>query len=220
MIVECTIQQPTLLQTLQEVPSARVTWEKMDRTANDERLLLFWVETDDFAAFESAMDDDPTVTGPRALTTFSDQRLYQVEQTANGKSRAIYPSIVEAGGIVQQATVTQDGWAFQIAFPDNDALGHFHDACTNYDLGFTLRRKYERSTTTGEGFGLTAKQRDMLACAVESGYYEVPRKTDLKQLASDLGISHQAASERLRRAVGALARNTVLKGGDPIEPIK
>jgi hypothetical protein len=220
MIIECTIQQPTLLRTLQGLLSVQVTWEKMDRTADDERLLLFWVETDDFGAFESAMDNDPTVTDPQTLTTFGNQRLYQVEQTADGKAQAIYPSIVNVGGIVQQATVTQNGWTYQIAFPDNDALGHFHDICTDHDLEFVLHRKYERSTTAGEGIGLTAKQRDVLARAVKGGYYEVPRRIDLKGLAAELDISHQAASERLRRAVDTLSRTTILTENDAVEPVE
>lgn len=86
MIVGYAISQPTLFQTLQELPSARIAWNKVDRTANDERLMVVWIKPDDFAAFESVVDDDPTATDPRILMVFSDQRLYYVEQSARGRA--------------------------------------------------------------------------------------------------------------------------------------
>jgi predicted DNA binding protein len=46
------------------------------------------------------------------------------------------------------------------------------------------------------------------------GYYEVPRRVELEDLAEVLGVSRQAVSERLRRATGALARATVFRGDE------
>ena len=219
MIVEFTIQQPALLEALRNVPSTRVVWEQTDTTENGEELMLFWVESDDFEAFEAALYDDPTVTAPRRLTEFSDRRLYQVEQVGEGRARSAYPAMVEAGGIIQRATVTHEGWDVQALFPDNDALTHFHEACREDDLDFTLRRKYEESDDHHEAdsYGLTEKQRKMLRHAVDEGYYEVPRATDLDTLSEDLGISHQAASERLRRAVDLLVRHTITTGDEPAD---
>ncbi|MFC5973186.1 helix-turn-helix domain-containing protein [Halomarina salina] len=221
MLVEFTVQQPTLLQTLREVPSSRIIWEQKDTTENDEELLLFWAESDDFDAFESALYDDPTVTAPRRLTEFSDRRLYQVEHVGEGRAQSVYSSMVEVGGIVQQATATREGWRVQALFPDNDALTHFHDACSEYDLGFTLRRKYEEADDHHESdsYGLTEKQRKMLRHAVDEGYYEVPRATDLDTLAEDLDISHQAASERLRRAVDLLVRHSIAPEDESTEAV-
>ncbi|MFC5972605.1 helix-turn-helix domain-containing protein [Halomarina salina] len=212
MIVEFTIDQPTLLQSLRQVPSTRITWEQTDTTANDERLMLFWAESDDYDAFETAMYHDSTVTAPRTLTRFSDRRLYQVEQVGEGVAQSIYPTTVEAGGIIQQGTATYAGWWFQVAFPDNDALRHVHETCTEHDLDFSLERKYELATedTPATSYGLTEKQRDMLIHAVQQGYYDVPRATSLDCIADEQDISHQAASERLRRAIDVLARNTIV----------
>ncbi|MFC5972411.1 helix-turn-helix domain-containing protein [Halomarina salina] len=217
MIVEFTIQQPTLLQTLRAAPSTRVIWQQTDSTANDERLILFWAESDDYDAFEQAMYDDPTVTGPKTLTKFSDRRLYHVEQTGEGIAQAVYPSIVEVGGIVQQCIATQEGWWYQVAFPDNDALTHFHDTCTDHDLDFRLERKYEEADDDNPSgsYGLTEKQREMLAHAIEQGYYEVPRATNLDCIAEEQDISHQAASERLRRAVEVLGQHTIMTTAEP-----
>ena len=211
MIVEFTLQQPTLLEALQQSPSTKVTWEQMDTTANGEQLVLFWAASDDYEAFEAGIHEDPTVTGLRCLTEFSDRRLYQVEQIGEGLAQSVYPALVEAGGIIQQCTATAEGWKLQVRFPDTEALTHFHDACTRHDLDFRLLRKYQQADDNDhpEEFGLTAKQRELLVHAVEEGYYEVPRDTNLEDISETVDISHQAGSERLRRAMSLLVRNAL-----------
>lgn len=52
---------------------------------------------------------------------------------------------------------------------------------------------------------LSGEQREVVNAAREMDYYTVPRGTTLAQLGDALGISHQATSERLRRAHGRLA---------------
>lgn len=46
---------------------------------------------------------------------------------------------------------------------------------------------------------LTDKQREMMQTASDMGYFEVPREVGLAAVADEIGISSQAASERLRR---------------------
>lgn len=45
--------------------------------------------------------------------------------------------------------------------------------------------------------GITTKQREAVLVAVEKGYYETPRRTDLGELADTLGVSKSAVSQRL-----------------------
>jgi hypothetical protein len=56
---------------------------------------------------------------------------------------------------------------------------------------------------------LTPVQRRTLVVAIEQGYFEIPRQSTLDDLAADLGVSKQAVSERLRRALGAVAVDAV-----------
>ncbi len=53
---------------------------------------------------------------------------------------------------------------------------------------------------------LTSKQRETLELALETGYYERPRETDLTALADELDISKSAVSQRLRTAETKLIR--------------
>lgn len=48
-----------------------------------------------------------------------------------------------------------------------------------------------------EADAITNKQREAVRAAVESGYYDTPRKADLGDLADQLGVSRSAVSQRL-----------------------
>lgn len=54
---------------------------------------------------------------------------------------------------------------------------------------------------------ITTKQRDALETALELGYYDTPRKTDLSELATQLDISESAASQRLNAAETKLVKS-------------
>ncbi|RLM81550.1 helix-turn-helix domain-containing protein, partial [Halobellus sp. Atlit-38R] len=59
-------------------------------------------------------------------------------------------------------------------------------------------------------YGLSEPQREALTLAVQMGYYDIPRGCTTQELASELGISDQAVTERLRRAIGAFVRRALL----------
>ena len=54
--------------------------------------------------------------------------------------------------------------------------------------------------------GITEKQEAALEIALEDGYYETPRETDLGELAETLSISESAVSQRLNAAETKLVR--------------
>lgn len=210
MIVRISIQQPTLLQALRDVPSTKVIWEEMNITEHGDVILLFWAESNDYEAFEAAIRSDSTVRNPKCLTTFSDRRLYQVEQVGEGRMKSAHSALVESGAIIQQGVGTHEGWTLQIAFPTHDALQQYCALYEDAEVQFTLLAKYEQPHGRQRGdLGLTEKQEQILFLAAKRGYYKVPRKVDLSDLADELGISHQAASERLRRAVDVLICRSV-----------
>lgn len=59
---------------------------------------------------------------------------------------------------------------------------------------------------------LTLPQDDALRAAVAAGYYRIPRKLNLHQLAKKLGITSASLSERLRRAEGRIISRYVDAG--------
>jgi predicted DNA binding protein len=50
-------------------------------------------------------------------------------------------------------------------------------------------------------YGLTRRQRKLLETAYEKGFFDVPRRIDLRSLAEELGVSRSTIMESLRRAI-------------------
>ncbi|WP_436934516.1 helix-turn-helix domain-containing protein [Halovenus marina] len=70
--------------------------------------------------------------------------------------------------------------------------------------------EFSEETTVEFDLGsLTDKQRQTLRLALRTGYYERPRKTDLTELATELGISKSAVSQRLRTAEHKLIKQAL-----------
>ncbi|MHA2107935.1 MAG: helix-turn-helix domain-containing protein [Candidatus Hodarchaeales archaeon] len=57
---------------------------------------------------------------------------------------------------------------------------------------------------------LTPKQADALKVAYSSGYYEIPRRTNVTDLASNNGVARVTFQERLRRAENRIIREYIL----------
>ncbi|SFC34778.1 hypothetical protein SAMN05444422_107128 [Halobiforma haloterrestris] len=68
-----------------------------------------------------------------------------------------------------------------------------------------------RTTPDPDADGLTEKQREAVVAAVESGYYETPRRADLGDLADELGVSRSAVSQRLNTVESKLV-NSLVRG--------
>jgi predicted DNA binding protein len=90
----------------------------------------------------------------------------------------------------------------RVLFPNRDTLTETHDFCNEREITFEITRVHDLNERNdfGAQFGLTSAQFDALTRAFEQDYFEVPREATLEDLATDLDISHQALSERLRRA--------------------
>lgn len=68
-------------------------------------------------------------------------------------------------------------------------------------------------------YGITEEQQEALIRAYTAGYYTIPRKITAKELADELGVSHQALSERLRRGHENVVKNALIigRGADEME---
>lgn len=207
------IDYPILRETLSHAPDATVTWEQSDLTEDGDHRMLVWVDCDDFDAFDAGLEADPTVAGPSRTVEFDDRRLYQLELTPEGHRASVYPLVIDEAGVLREVTATHEGWFFRVAFPTDEALERFHAFFVEHDLAVEIRQLSEAGGADGESaarrFGLTDRQRETLVAAVDRGYFDIPRSCSLSELADRLGISQNAASERVRRGVKTLVENTV-----------
>lgn len=82
--------------------------------------------------------------------------------------------------------------------------------CEDEQVSLEAYRVYNPTKPdAGPWYGLTEPQRRATRLAVRKGYYDIPRGCTTKELADELGISDQAVTERLRRAIVALVTHTL-----------
>lgn len=209
VVAEFTVPADEFLlgETLQTIPETRVEIERV--VAEDQRVTpYFWASGVDFDDFEAVMDDDPSVESVATLENHAESRFYRA--VWNESSPGVTYAIEDTDATILSATGRDDAWSIRILFPDDGAISSFHTFCRSYDLSFELTRLYESRHPEAVGkYDLTEKQREALVAAREAGYFAVPRRIRLEQLAERLDISPNALSARLRRGHANLVDNTL-----------
>lgn len=215
IIVEFQLDHPILRHTLECVPDVRIEWEQSDAIDESRVRILIWAEGDRLEEFESAFEDDPTVTSPTLLAEVGSRRLYQAELANEGLDTSLYPLLTREGGVIRELTSVGTTWEYRLAFPNHQTVDRFFDNCRMHGIPFEIHRLYtEQDAVDPAGPRLTEDQREALAAAVECGYFEVPRQCTLAGLSDRLGISDSAVSQRLRRGINVLVERNLVDSAD------
>lgn len=211
LIGEAEIGSPLLQGALAAAPEVVVHVEDI-RTVDEETRLMVRAEGGDFDAFEDGLETDPTIATHRFIAAFDGSQLYRVTLSAHGQARSTYDVALAQDIVVFDQRVTHEGMLVQARVPDREALATYREACREMDIPFEIRRLYssDESIET-DRFGVTTAQAEALVHALETGYFDVPRRTDLQTMAAELDVSPQALSARLRRAQSNLVANTLEK---------
>lgn len=179
--------------------------------AQDDRVLPFvWVTHDDADALTEALDADSTTADVEVLTDLDGERLYRMEWV--DRIDALVYALVEEEGTVLSAAGRDRQWVLRFLFAEREALSRTYDHCVDRGLDLSVERVFDIDDGRQGRFGLSDKQQDVIQQAFERGYYSIPRETSAQDLADELDVSHQALSERLRRAHESLVANTVMIG--------
>lgn len=211
MIVEFGVDEAPLETAFLRAPEMEVELEHLAATDSIPLRAFFWSYGDEFDRFEDGLDDDVGVERWTCLQRKSGRRLYRVTHPPDQPMVALYRYAVEHDAIIRSATVTTDGYRARMFVPDRDALAAWRDACRDADLSIDVNALYGAEQTPPERHhGLSERQREALVVAAEKGYFSIPRETSLAGLADHLGVSSQAASERLRRGMENLVDGTLV----------
>ncbi|MDS0295294.1 helix-turn-helix domain-containing protein [Halogeometricum luteum] len=122
---------------------------------------------------------------------------------------------------VSEAVGTGGGWNLTLRFQTADAVSRFYRGYRSANISVNPLRIQQNAPWMNERrhrYGLTATQRKTLVEAYESGYFEVPRKTSLVELADRHGVSSNAVSERLRRGIDTLLGNALVEPKQLVRP--
>ncbi|QLG49554.1 helix-turn-helix domain-containing protein [Natrinema halophilum] len=123
--------------------------------------------------------------------------------------------LATADAIIERIEVVADGWRQTGWFANRDAFRTF-SSFWQRNAGFRLHRLTQDGESEPPGEGLTDRQREALRTAYEMGYYDIPRRATLEEIATDLDISASSVSERLRRAQTQLIQETVATTWPPL----
>lgn len=171
---------------------------------------FFWAHGDDFGAFEAGLEEDPTVEDPRRIAATKGSQFYRVTHPDDLPAVQAYKASIELDAVVTSLSGSIDGFEVHMRFPDRDALSAWRDRLRDLGLELDVQAIYDEDELSPERrYGLTDQQHEALLAAARKGYFSIPRETSLAGLADELGVSSQAASERLRRGMEKLVCTTL-----------
>lgn len=199
-----------LWETLRRLEDVEFEIERVVAHDADRVMPYVWASGADDADIDATLDADGSVEAVEVLADLEDERLFRMYWI--DRIEALVRILVEEEGTILAAFGRGDSWALRTLFPEREALSRTHEFCKEADLTMEVKSIYRLDEGRSGRFGLTDNQQDTLVEAFERGYYEVPRGVTAEELAAELGISHQALSEQLRRAHGSLVENAVVIG--------
>lgn len=198
----------TLGETVASVPGMTMEVEQFVNGSDGWKRSLVWIRAEEFDAVERALTGDSTVAEHAVVGDVGGRRLYELAWAE--PEETTFHVLEEYGGHLRHATMTDGEWAIELLFPTREQLSRMYESRTDAGLEMTVDSIYELDDRESAR-SLTDSQQRTIETALAAGYYEVPRKTTLTDLSDELGVSHQALSERLRRAHKHLV-TTALRG--------
>jgi predicted DNA binding protein len=215
VIVEFTVpaEDFALGQAFRETGGTRFELERLIPTSGA-IIPFFWIHDGDYEAIAGSLANDADVGDVRVVDELDDRALFRIgwEAGIDGLIR----SLLDLDVAILEAEGTTERWAFEFRFPSSESLSEFRTACTEAGMDIDVERVYDltQAGTESDETTLTPAQREVMVAALDGGYFAIPRETNLVEIADDLGISDQAAGERMRRATAKLARASVVSDSE------
>ncbi|WP_254532510.1 helix-turn-helix domain-containing protein [Natrinema gelatinilyticum] len=156
---------------------------------------------------DDALADDPSVEEAEQLSDLDGERLYRMHWVDD--VTVILHLLTEEEATVLDAHVNAREWRFRVLFPEREAMSRTYEFASEQGLTINIHKIHQLEEDRHSRFGLTDAQYETLVAALDRGYYEIPRRMDMDELSDELDISHQALSERLRRAHRALVEDVI-----------
>ncbi|MDJ1434104.1 helix-turn-helix domain-containing protein [Halostagnicola sp. A-GB9-2] len=193
--------------TIKRVPKLSIEPDYTTDSPTGRTSTYLTVFGDNFDAFESALEIDDTVNNPVLYERCSDHRVYRV--TLAESVIRFTPTAAAVEGRVLDVRSSRDGWTATVRFPSRDALIGFNQRCREQDIQVSVNNIRGSDGNDRCLLPLTRKQADLLVVAYEEGYFDVPRAISQEELATKIGVSKSAVSQRLRRGLAELCRSSI-----------
>lgn len=196
--------------TREEWPDRRIEIVDWVNNAPDKFEVHIEVATDRPETFTDLLDWDDTVCGYEHFGAVAGRHRYIVEYTPTLPDIRAHNSVVDNGGIPHRCYTLDDGsWMVELSFTDRHSFGLFRDRCDEIGLPISLQRLQTVQNPDRGEYGLTDRQQTALKTALDAGYFDYPQEATQKEVASQLNISRQAASELLHKGLWQVLTETV-----------
>ena len=200
-----------LASLFESVPDARVEIEPAVANPDDHALLV--VKTDGHnREVDAALRSDPNTAAVEHFGNRGDSWRYRV--TWKGRPQRLIQQLIAADVSVVSVQGRSGEWELRLLAPDREGIAKADEIMNDLDCGADCQQILTAGNEYSTRSGLTTEQREALVTAFEKGYYNVPRDATATDVADDLDISHQALSERLRRAHRHLVETELIVSED------
>lgn len=199
-----------LSHALDVLPDLEFEIERIVDAGEESVMPLLWVRGAGEERLAAVLRDDPSVDEVELLAAFDGECLYRMEWVDHVE--LLLRMVTQDDATVLDAYGGGDRWQLRLMYADRDNLSATRDFCTSHGLSFEVRSVRELDGDPAGRYGLTTDQFEALTVAAERGFFAVPRRTTVEELATEFDISHQAMSERIRRGTDALVEETLLIG--------
>ncbi|WP_327050834.1 helix-turn-helix domain-containing protein [Halomicrococcus gelatinilyticus] len=160
--------------------------------------------------YAAALDESPLI---RAfdVTTLDDESFYAYleheKRDVDGRFRAAFAETSLL--VVPPIVYTGEGaMAMEIVGRPADMQGTMDDLPADIEVDVDQVGEYDASRVRFTSL-LTDRQRESLAAAVETGYYDVPRTGTVEDVAAELDCAPSTASTHLRKAESRIVQELV-----------
>ncbi len=150
---------------------------------------------------------DPTLASVKTIVSDASSTLFAVRWTSTPQS--VFETILEDDVVISHVSATKRHWTFQLQTTTREVASRLYHRCTDRGISMEIRRLQQLDGVSGEQIDFSEEQLEVLQLAFEHGYYDTPRGITVGELADRIGVSHQAVSERIRRAHDQLIGNSI-----------
>lgn len=191
-----------LAHALDEIPELTVEADRLASHSSMEVMPFLWIAGSDVEHLREVLSADPSVNSTTVADEMDGEALFRI--TWAQEFCDLIDDMVDHHAGITRARAAHGQWSLRLRFAEEAMISEFQSHFDEEDRSFEVHSLTRPASPRGSEFGLTADQREALAVAARAGYFSIPRETSAEELGEYLGISANAASERVRRGTEAL----------------
>jgi predicted DNA binding protein len=192
---------------LSAVPEMTIEADRLASHSPKEVFPFLWATGGDFERFTRALGADPSVAEVDVVETTDEEVLYRLVWT-DGFCDLIH-EMIDHHAVIIEATAREDRWTLRLRFAEEEMVSSFQSHFREAGHTFEVNHLTHPTEPRQREFGLTTEQYEALVTAAEAGYFAIPRTASAEEVGEALGISANAASQRIRRGSKTLIRSAL-----------